>query len=323
MKCMIAALPLLIGFILDALIGDPYSLPHPVRLTGKMIGKLESVIRRTMPRNEQAGGTILVIITLALSAAVPLILLILSYRLNLWLGTAVESVMCFYLLAAKSLKTESMKVYYAIKDKDIEKARRAVSMIVGRDTDKLGERGIIKAAVETVAENTSDGVIAPMLYTALFGAVGGFVYKAANTMDSMLGYTNEKYIRFGRCAAKTDDILNYIPSRLSAVLMIISAYLLRYDGKNAVKIWRRDRRKHKSPNAAQTESVCAGALDIALAGDAYYFGALSKKPIIGDDIRPVENEDIRRANRLMYRSAFLALIVTAAARIILWGVILL
>ncbi|MDE6709028.1 MAG: adenosylcobinamide-phosphate synthase CbiB, partial [Oscillospiraceae bacterium] len=193
---------------------------------------------------------------------------------------------------------------------------------VGRDTDKLDETGIIKAAVETVAENTSDGVTAPLMYISVGGAALGFFYKAANTMDSMIGYKNEKYADIGKFAAKLDDFLNFIPSRLTALIMIFSAYLLKFNGRNAFKIWQRDRRKHASPNSAQTESVCAGALEIQLAGDAYYFGELHKKEYIGDNIRPVENEDIRRANRLMYCTSVVVLFFSAAVRALILGVIL-
>jgi adenosylcobinamide-phosphate synthase len=215
-----------------------------------------------------------------------------------------------------------MKVYSAIKIKDTEKARKAVSMIVGRDTQCLDESGIIKAAVETVAENTSDGVTAPIMYMSLGGAVFGFIYKAVNTMDSMIGYKNDKYINLGRFAAKLDDAFNFIPSRLTAAVMILSAYILGMNGKNAFRIWKRDRRKHASPNSAQTEAVCAGALEIRLAGDAYYFGKLHKKEYIGDDIRPIENEDIRRANRLMYCTSSIVLIVSVSIRGIIFGGVL-
>lgn len=309
------SLPLLFGFLIDCVLGDPYSLPHPIRLIGSLIAGLEKLLRSRI-KNERTAGTVLVITVLILSAGVPLALLIICYKINLILGIAIESIMCYYLVAARCLRNESMKVHDAFAENDTEKARQAVSMIVGRDTKCLDRDGIIRAAVETVAENTSDGVTAPMFYMALGGAVGGFFYKAANTMDSMLGYTNDKYINFGRTAAKLDDVLNYIPSRLTALLMILSAYILRFDGKNAFRIWKRDRRKHASPNSAQTEAVCAGALDVRLAGDAYYFGELHKKPFIGDDIRPIENEDIRRANRLMYMTSILMLILSLAARII-------
>lgn len=310
------SLPLFFGFLIDCVLGDPYSLPHPIRLIGSLIAGLEKLLRSRI-KNERTAGTVLVITVLILSAGVPLALLMICYKINLILGIAVESIMCYYLVAARCLRNESMKVHDAFAENDTEKARQAVSMIVGRDTKCLDRDGIIRAAVETVAENTSDGVTAPMFYMALGGAVGGFFYKAANTMDSMLGYTNDKYINFGRTAAKLDDVLNYIPSRLTALLMILSAYILSFDGKNAFRIWKRDRRKHASPNSAQTEAVCAGALDVRLAGDAYYFGELHKKPFIGDDIRPIENEDIRSANRLMYMTSILMLILSLAARIII------
>ncbi len=321
MNSFIYALPVIIGFIFDLFLGDPYSLPHPVRHIGSMISRLENIMRKKFAGNLKKGGIILSIIVLIVSTAIPFAILIVLYRINLWFGIAAESVMCYYLIAPKCLRDESMKVYRAIEKNDIETARRSVSMIVGRDTDKLDNTGIIRAAVETVAENTSDGVTAPLMYISIGGAVLGFFYKAANTMDSMIGYKNEKYADLGRFAAKLDDFLNFIPSRLTALIMIFSAYLLRFNGRNAFKIWRRDRRKHASPNSAQTESVCAGALKIQLAGDAYYFGVLHKKEYIGDNIRSVENEDIRRANRLMYCTSAIVLFFSAALRILIMRVI--
>lgn len=211
--------------------------------------------------------------------------------------------MTYRMLAACSLRRESMRVWKALKAGDVEAARKAVSMIVGRDTETLDEVQIAKAAVETVAENTSDGVIAPLFYMILFGTVGMWVYKAINTMDSMLGYKNDRYCYFGTCAAKLDDIVNFLPARLSAWLMILAAGILRMNLAGAIRIHLRDRRNHASPNSAQTESVCAGALDVQLAGNASYFGTVYEKPTIGDAIRQIEPDDIRRANRLMYVSA--------------------
>ncbi len=315
MNFIIPAIPMIIGFLLDALIGDPYRLPHPIRLIGRLIGTLEKFIRAHF-RNLMAGGVFLALTVLVLSAGIPFLLLFFCYRINVWLGVAAESVMCFYMLAARSLYNESMKVYHA---PDTETARKAVSMIVGRDTAVLDRDGIIRAAVETVAENTSDGVTAPIIYMALSGAVGGFFYKAANTMDSMIGYKNEKYEKLGKFAARLDDVLNFIPSRLTALVMIMSAFLAGFNGRSAWKIWRRDRRKHASPNSAQTESVCAGALGVRLAGDAWYFGELHRKPYIGDDLRPIENEDIHRANRLMYVTSVITLIVFTGLRAIIFG----
>lgn len=321
MKLMTAIMPIIIGFVIDSFIGDPYNLPHPIRLIGRLISKLEKFIRRRF-RNLYAGGVFLALTVIFISAVVPFFILYFYYRLNIIFGILIEGIFCYYLIAPKCLRNESMKVYSAIKIKDTEKARKAVSMIVGRDTQCLDESGIIKAAVETVAENTSDGVTAPIMYMSLGGAVFGFIYKAVNTMDSMIGYKNDKYINLGRFAAKLDDAFNFIPSRLTAAVMILSAYILGMNGKNAFRIWKRDRRKHASPNSAQTEAVCAGALEIRLAGDAYYFGKLHKKEYIGDDIRPIENEDIRRANRLMYCTSIIVLIVSVSIRGIIFGGVL-
>jgi len=319
MNYFAAVLPLIIGAVLDSIFGDPYSLPHPVRLVGRLISKLESFVRRHMGGHLRAGGVLLALIVLIVSAVVPLGILILCYCVNIWLGAAAEGVMCYYLMAARCLRDESMKVYRAAAKGDTEGARKAVSMIVGRDTAVLDSKGIIKAAVETVAENTSDGVTAPIMYMSLGGAVLGAFYKAANTMDSMIGYKNEKYADIGRFAAKLDDVLNFIPSRLTALAMIVCAPIIGLDGGRAYRIWKRDRRKHASPNSAQTESACAGALGVQLAGDAYYFGELHKKEFIGDPVREIENEDITRANRLMYAASALVFVLAAAVRAILVG----
>ena len=320
-KILISVLPLATGFILDTIIGDPYSLPHPIRFIGNLISGLEKLIRKNFG-NLKAGGFFLVITVLVLSCGIPLIILVLAYRISAVLGIIAESIMCFYLIAAKCLKDESMKVYKKLENNDTEGARKAVSMIVGRDTDKLDKYGIIRAAVETVAENTSDGVTAPIIYMSLGGAGLGFFYKAVNTMDSMIGYKNEKYKDLGYFAARLDDFMNYIPSRFTAVLMIVSSLILGYDCKNAYKIWKRDRRKHASPNSAQTEAVCAGALNIRLAGDAFYFGQLCKKDYIGDNIREIKNDDIKSADKLMYMTAILTLGISLAVRGILCGIIL-
>ena len=320
MKFLLPAVPVLTGFLLDTLIGDPYSLPHPVRLIGRMISALERIVRKKC-KNLRVGGVILSFLVLLVSTLIPISIVCVCYRICKPVGLIVESVLICYCLAARNLCDESMKVCNAAESGDTERARKAVSMIVGRDTEVLDRDGIIRAAVETVAENTSDGVTAPLFYIALVGAAGGFFYKAANTMDSMIGYKNEKYADLGRFAAKLDDVLNYIPSRLSALLMIAVCPLMQYDTKNAWRIWRRDRRNHTSPNSAQTESVCAGALHLRLAGDAWYFGELHQKPYIGDDERLIEPADIRRANRLMYGSSVLMMLISAAVRCLIWGVL--
>lgn len=309
-------LPLVIGFLLDCILGDPYTMPHPVRLIGTLISKLEAFFRNKIS-DEKKAGLFLCISVLLISTAVPALILIICYKIHIILGIAVESIFCYYLIAAKCLRDESMKVYEAIQNDDTESARCAVSMIVGRDTNVLDRNGIIRAAVETVAENTSDGVTAPLFYMAFGGAVLGFFYKAANTMDSMIGYKNDKYLNFGRAAAKLDDVLNYIPSRFTALLMIMSAFFLGLDGDNAFRIWQRDRRNHASPNSAQTESAAAGALGVQLAGNAYYFGKLCEKPYIGDPVREIENGDIRRVNRMMYVSSALMLVCACVVRMVI------
>lgn len=296
------------GVLLDLLLGDPHWLPHPVRLIGGLIERLKRWNRSGLTdRQKKKRGLMLVLVVLSSTVLVSGGILAGGYWLHPVLGCMLETLMTYQILALKCLKVESMKVYERLEAKDLPGARQAVSMIVGRDTGQLDEAAVARAAVETVAENTSDGVIAPLLYLALGGPVLGFFYKAVNTMDSMLGYKNEEYLYFGRCAARLDDGMNFLPSRISALLMIFVSLLpgRDFDGKNAWKIWRRDRLRHASPNAAQTEAVCAGSLGIRLAGDASYFGKIVRKPTIGDDIRPVEYEDIRRANRLLYRTAFL------------------
>ena len=321
MKLILPALPLLLGFILDSAVGDPYNIPHPVKLIGNFISLLEKAVRKNM-KNLRLGGTLLALAVISLSTVIPLILISFCYRLNTIIGILTETVLCCYMLSARCLLNESMKVYKTLESGDTEKARQAVSMIVGRDTDVLDRDGIIRATVETVAENTSDGVTAPLFFMGLGGATGGFFYKAVNTLDSMIGYKDEKYADIGRFSAKFDDVLNFLPSRATALIMTVSARISGFDGKNSLKIWRRDRRNHASPNSAQTESACAGALHIRLAGDAWYFGKLCKKKYIGDNDRPVEAEDIKRANKLMYCTSAIMLTLSVIFRIIVFGVIL-
>ena len=314
---VISLYALCLGFLLDLIFGDPHWLPHPVRLMGRAISGLEKALRPRFPDTPQgrrSSGRVMVILVLFIFTAAPLVILLLCQRISPFLRLAVETVMCYQLLAARSLRDESMKVYDALCQDDLPLAREKVSMIVGRDTQKLSREQVAKAAVETVAENTSDGVVAPLFYMAIGGGVLGFFYKAANTMDSMVGYRNERYEDFGRAAAKLDDIVNFIPSRLSALLMIIAAVLPGYSAKGGWRIWRRDRFQHKSPNSAQTESVCAGALGVQLAGDASYFGVPVRKPTIGDPLRPVEAQDIRRANRLMLTTALLSFLFLGGAK---------
>ena len=308
---------LILGFCLDLLIGDPHGIPHPVALIGKLIDVTEKGMRKAFPktvRGENFAGAAIWLIVVTVSTALPALLLWLAYSANRWLGLALETVMCAQILATKSLRQESMKVYDALQTGDLEKARHAVSLIVGRDTQRLDEAGVTRAAVETVAENTSDGIIAPMLFLAIGGAPLGFFYKAVNTMDSMLGYVEMPYKNVGLVPAKMDDLFNFLPARISALLMLAAGALLGMDGKNGWKIFKRDRYNHASPNSAQTESVCAGLLGLRLAGDAWYHGVLHKKKYIGDPLREIEPEDIPKACRLLYATAFLGLVVFAVTK---------
>ena len=336
------------GIWLDLCLGDPHTLPHPIRAIGALISILESRLypdNAELPGNKQGmifRGFLLWLAVMAATVTVTSAIVIASAFAGKVMFMAVEAVSTYYCLAARSLRDESMKVYRCLQDEPqrgksyagevdtgrLTKARDALSMIVGRDTDRLDESGIVRATVETVAENTSDGVIAPLLYAALGGPILGMCYKAINTMDSMIGYRNDRYEYFGRFAARADDVANFIPSRLSALFMIISAGLISlytgiisrfgtsmderepvYSPKRALAVYRRDRNKHKSPNSAQTESVCAGALGIRLGGRSYYGTVPVDKPYIGDDVRKIEAEDIRRAIKLMFVTEGVAVMI--------------
>lgn len=316
------------GFLLDCIFGDPAWMYHPIRVIGNLISVLEKGLRKFLcsrihaseqekkNRREVLAGGILWILTVSLSFLVPAVLLFAAGKVHPAVRFLLETFWCYQIFAARCLVGESRKVYQKLKEDDLPGARRAVSMIVGRDTENLTAEGVTKAAVETVAENTSDGVTAPLLFLLIGGAPLGFLYKAVNTMDSMLGYKNEKYLYFGRIPAKMDDVFNYIPARLTAWFMVAAAFLTGMDGENAWKIYLRDKRKHASPNSAQSEAVCAGALDVQLAGDAVYFGKVYKKDYIGDAIRKIEPEDILRAGKLMYMTTILMMVVFGG--LLLW-----
>ena len=316
-KCQTIAIVL--GYILDLIVGDPHWLYHPVQLIGRLITFLEKLLLKKDDKDGEKyiKGAVLAVLVLFVTGAVVILLLAVFYNISIAAGCIAETIMCYQILAVKSLRA------------GMEQARIAVSMIVGRDTMQLDNHGVIRAAVETVAENTSDGVVAPLFYMLFFGAPGGFIYKAVNTMDSMIGYKNDKYMYFGRFAAKMDDVFNYIPARIGGCLMVVAAGAaqiceklkgtdkIHYSIKNAWKIYKRDKKKHSSPNAAQTEAACAGALMVALSGDNYYFGRLVKKPQIGDDIRELETEDIKRSNLLLYITAFLMVVMVSVIRLVL------
>lgn len=313
---------LALGFALDALLGDPPSWPHPVRAMGRQIELGEQFARtRILPAAQAAGdawpldpaqterlcGAAIAVGVIGTATLAGAGMSAFARRVHPALGIAVESFLFYRLLAARSLRDESMRVHDALLEGDLPAARRAVSMIVGRDVDELDERGVARAAVETVAENTSDGVVAPLLYMGAFGIPGVLGYKAANTLDSMMGYRNERYLNLGRAAAKIDDAANLIPARITGMLMCAAAGIAGFDARSAWHVFRRDRRNHASPNAAHAEAACAGALGIQLGGPASYFGKPVRKPPIGDETRPIEAADIPRANRLMYATALLGL----------------
>ena len=303
---------MLLGFLLDCLLGDPRTIPHPVVCMGKLISWLEKAFRALFPKTrlgENLAGGCIWLVTVAVSFLIPWGLLKLTGMVSPWLRLLLQAIFCWQVLAAKSLRQESMKVYEALKTGTIEDARHAVSMIVGRDTQALDADAVTRAAVETVAENCSDGVIAPMLYFALGGGPLAFAYKAVNTMDSMLGYVEPPYQNVGLVPARMDDVCNYLPARISGVMMLLAGGLLGLNFRNGWKIFLRDRYHHASPNSAQTESVCAGLLGLRLAGDAWYHGVLHKKKYIGDALRPITPEDIPLSDRLMYATAVLSLVI--------------
>lgn len=315
---MTVAAAALCGFVIDLFLGDPAWMPHPVVFMGRCISALEKLLRRIFPKTpkgELAGGVVL-------AAVLPLGTLVFT-GLCVWgLGLVhpvfsfcLQVLWCWQALAVKGLRQESENVRHALVSGTLDDARKAVSRIVGRDTAALSREGVIRAAVETVAENFSDGVVAPLFWMLIGGAPLALAYKAVNTMDSMVGYKNDRYLYFGRAAAKLDDAANWLPSRLAALLLVAAAPLTGQNTGRAFALWRRDRRKHASPNSAQTESAMAGALGVRLAGPASYFGKVLEKPWIGDDTRPIEPQDITRANRMLYVGSALALVLFCGVRL--------
>ena len=315
---MLTVLAIASGFILDLIFGDPHWLPHPICLIGNLIAYMEKLLRKIFGSNESnllVGGLALVLIVTTVSFSVPYFILKWAGSISPLFVFVLETIMFYQIFATKCLENESMKVYTELKKGDLAAARKQLSWIVGRDTQDLSDEEVTKAAVETVAENTADGIIAPMFFMFIGGAPLAFLYKSINTMDSMVGYKNEKYLYFGRCAAKLDDIANYIPARLAGIFMIAASFFLNYDYKEAAKIFMRDRYNHLSPNSAQTESVCAGALNIQLGGGHFYFGKFVPKDTIGDDIRPVKADDIKSINNLMYLTAIISLVILALIKL--------
>ena len=314
---MTTVLAVLTGFLLDSLLGDPAGWWHPVCLIGKLISACEKFLHCIFPESKAAltsAGVILWFLVCGISFIIPLWLLWMLAHIHPVLAWIANTIFCYQIFARKCLADAGEEVYIAL-GRSLEDGRKAVSMYVGRDTQALDETGVIKATVETIAENTTDGVIAPMIYMLIGGAPLGFLYKAVNTLDSMVGYHNRQYEYFGKFSAKMDDLFNFIPARLAAICMIAGAGLLHFDNQNALRIFRRDRKNHKSPNSAQTESVCAGALHIQLAGDASYFGQKMEKPFIGEPDRPIDRNDIARSERLMTAASLIMLALGIAVRL--------
>ena len=313
-----AGIDILIAVLLDFILGDPVGFPHPVIYIGKLISFLEEKGRKVCdnPRKLRLLGLFIVLMVSLFSFGIPYALLWLM-KPYFWGYRILNIGILWTTLAATSLRKEGLKVYDSLLEEDIKESRIRLSYIVGRDTSNLNKEEIIRADVETIAENTSDGIIAPIIYIIIGGTPLGVFYKAINTMDSMVGYKNEKYLYFGRFAAKLDDVLNYIPARISAYIMIVASFFSKMNGKNAYKIYKRDRYNHSSPNSAHTEAVCAGALEVELAGDAYYFGKLYNKKTIGDALRKIEYEDIRRSNLLLYVTSIISIILFSVIKSII------
>lgn len=310
---------LLLGFCVDLILGDPHWLPHPVQGMGWLIAKLEPPLRAAFPKTQRGeihAGICLVILVVSLTGISTGLVLWAAGLLHPMVQGLLEVVICWQILATKSLRAETMKVVHALERGSLEDGRRAVSMVVGRDTDQLTEEEVLAAAVETVAENAADGILAPLLWAAVLGPVGGMCYKAVNTMDSMVGYQNERYLNFGRAAALVDDACNFLPARISGLLMCVAAYF-GFDGAGAFHIFFRDRKNHKSPNSAHTEAACAGALGVQLGGTHLYFGKAVEKPTIGDAVRPICRADVKRANDLALLTVVLALALFDVAPLLL------
>lgn len=311
---------LTIGFILDLLIGDPNNPFHPVRGIGLLASKLETIFRKLLKNSLKIAGLIVWMITIVLTFAITYGIIFVCMKINKYLGIIVQGIIIYFCISAKGLVVEGYKVIKYLNEGNIEKSRKQLSYIVGRDTEGLDSKGITRAVIETIAENMSDGVIAPILFAGIFGAAGSMAYKAVNTMDSMFGYKNEKYIKFGYFPAKLDDLFNYIPARVTGILIIISSFFLKRDYKNSFKIYKRDRYNHTSPNSAHPEAAMAGALDIQLGGANYYFGKIVEKPVIGDKIKEIEINDVKKTAEILYLSAVMGFILMVIIKFIIYRI---
>ena len=304
------ALFLIVGYVIDLLIGDPYSFPHPVKGIGRWIAYAEKQLRTwfSAKQNYVYAGVLLLLSTVLLSATVVFFILKAGSMIHEYLEWILKIYFAYAVLSVHSLSYEGKQVKKAL-NKSLADGRKRVSYIVGRDTKGLSEEEVIKATIETVAENTTDGVIAPMFYYLIGGPVAAMAYKSINTLDSMVGYKNEKYMEMGKASALTDDAVNWIPARISGILFVLAAFLKRADYKNAQKVLARDHNNHNSPNAGWTESPVAGALNIQLGGTHDYFGVAIEKPTIGDSVQKPETKDIDRTIALMMMCSLLFLLI--------------
>lgn len=306
-----------LGFLLDLIIGDPQNPIHPIRIIGSLCKTIEKFFRKILKKSLKVAGLMTWISVILIVFLFNYYLLKGAYAINNIFGVVLASIMIYFCISTKALKVEGLKVVkYIIKD-DIEGARKQLSYIVGRDTENLDKESILKAVVETVAENMSDGVIAPLFYAGIGGTPLAFLYKAVNTMDSMFGYKNDKYYDFGYFPAKLDDVFNYIPARLTGYFTVVIAFVLGLDYKNSFKIYNRDKNNHSSPNSAHPEAAVAGALGVRLGGVNYYFGKLVEKPTIGDNLEKVDLNKVNQTNRILYGVSILGYIMTVIIRCIL------
>lgn len=300
---------LTIGFILDIIIGDPNNPFHPVRGIGYMASKLENIFRTILKNNLKLAGFIVWIFTVGLTFVITFGIIKVAKNFNINFGIILEGILIYFCISSKGLVVEGYKVIKFLINDDLNGARKQLSFIVGRDTGSLNKEGIVKAVVETIAENMADGVIAPLFYAGIFGAPLAFAYKAVNTLDSMFGYKNDKYIDFGYFPAKLDDVFNYIPARITGILIVLASCILGYDYKNSFKIYKRDRYNHTSPNSAHPEAAMAGALKVQLGGANYYFGKLVEKPTIGDKVKEIEINDVNKTVKVLYLSSFIGFLL--------------
>lgn len=310
---MTLEIQILLAVLLDLLLGDPRRLPHPVRLIGRGITALENPLRR-VTSSQRVNGALLAVIVVGATGGVTFAVLWLAAQIHPLAADILAVVFLYTTLSIRDLGKHAMDVYRALKSGNLADARQKVSFMVGRDTDALDEKGVIRAAVESVAENTVDGIIAPLFFAALFGPVGAMMYKAASTLDSMVGYKNEKYLHFGWASARLDDVANFIPARLTAPLMAIGALITGNRPMQALHICLRDRKNHASPNAGIPEAMMAGALGVCLGGPLYRKGVLTELPTLGDAFVSLEMKHILKANYMMLASSLLAAVLFTGVR---------